>query len=279
MDLDVDHVTVAGRDLDVLTEAFADAGFPTEYGGSHSNGVTHMAAVGFRDGSYLELVSTMDPDATSPWWHDPIRGDGGPCAWAVGVGDVATASRTLRERGVAVDVPHEYERERPDGTLVEWELSFLEEGDPGSTLPFLISDRTPRERRATPTGDLAASPIRGVDTVVLAVEDLEATVDRFRTAFHLDSPERGRLPPLDADVASFPGTPVALAEPRGDGWLADRLDRFGSRPAAYLLRVDGGAESTLDVEAGSSIAERDFGWLSLTEPVGRPYLGVVESDR
>ncbi|QLG29038.1 VOC family protein [Halorarum halophilum] len=279
MDLDIDHVTVAGRDLDALIEAFTDAGFPAEYGGSHSNGVTHMAVVGFRDGTYLELVSTIDPDAASPWWHDPIHGDGGPCAWAVQVEDIATASGTFRERGVAVDGPHEYERERPDGTLVEWELSFLEEGDPGSTLPFLIADRTPRERRVTPTGDLATSPIRGVDTVVLAVADLEAAVDRVRTAFRLDGPERGRLHSLDADVASFPGTPVALAEPRDEGWLADRLDRFGPRPAAYLLGVEGGIESTLDVEAGDSIAGRDFGWLSPTAPVGRPYLGVIGADR
>lgn len=279
MNLSIDHVTVAGRDLNALMAAFADAGLSEVYGGSHSNGVTHMAVVGFRDGSYVELISTLEPNAESPWWHDPIHANGGPCAWAIDVDDIDAASTTLRERGVAVDGPHEYERERPDGTLVKWELSFLGDGDPGATLPFLISDRTPRERRVRPTDALAESPIIGVDTVILAVRDLESVLGRFETAFDLEGPERGRFRSFDAKLATFSDVPVALAEPRGDGWLAARIDRFGGQPVAYLLRVDGDDHSALDVETRDSIAGRDVKWLSLTEPVGRPYLGVVDARR
>ncbi|MFC7166091.1 VOC family protein [Halospeciosus flavus] len=136
MDLTIDHVTVAGRNLDALSTAFSDGELPAEYGGTHSNGATHMSIVGFRDGSYIELVSTVDLSTPSPWWHDPIYGDGGPCAWAIDVEDIDEASETLRDRGIAVEGPIDYERERADGTLVEWELSFLgDEADPGATLP------------------------------------------------------------------------------------------------------------------------------------------------
>ncbi|GAA0526038.1 Glyoxalase-like domain-containing protein [Halorubrum aquaticum] len=277
MDLRIDHVTVAGRDLDRLVDAFDEAGFPVEYGGRHSNGVTHMAIVGFRDGSYVELISTLEPDVESPWWDGPIREDGGPCAWAVDVDDIEAASADLRDRGVRVDGPAKYERTREDGTLVEWDLTYLGEGDPGSTLPFLISDRTPRERRVRPTGDLATSPIAGVDTVVLGVDDLDAAVERFGTAFDASDPTTGESAGLDADVASFPDLPVALAAPRGDGPLADRLAAFGPRPVAYLLGYEGDGPGFDDLESGS-IGGRPVEWGPVTHPVGRRYLGFVETD-
>lgn len=282
MDLRIDHVTVAGRDLDRLVDAFSEAGLPVEYGGRHSNGVTHMAIVGFRDGSYIELISTVEPGAESPWWDGPIRENGGPCAWAVRVDDIEAASADLRDRGVRVDGPSGYERTREDGTLVEWDLTYLGEGDPGSTLPFLISDRTPRERRVQPTGDLASSPITGVDTVVLGVADLDAAIGRFETAFDAADPTIGESDDLDAETASFPDLPVVLAEPRGDGLLTDRLAAFGPRPVAYLLGDEGrdNNDRILDVDdrTPGSIGDREVEWLSLSRPVGRPYIGIVDAD-
>ncbi|OYR57168.1 VOC family protein [Halorubrum halodurans] len=277
MDLRIDHVTVAGRDLDRLVDAFAAAGFPVEYGGRHSNGVTHMAIVGFRDGSYLELISTRRPDADSPWWDGPIHGNGGPCAWAVDVADVEAASADLRDRGVHVDGPSGYQRTREDGALVEWDLTYLGDGDPGATLPFLISDRTPRERRVRPTGDLDSSPIVGVDTVVLGVADLDAAVGTFETAFDADAPTLGESADLEADVATYPDLPIALAEPRGEGWLADRLAEFGPRPAAYLLGHEGDGPGFDDLESGS-VGDRPVEWAPVTHPAGRRYLGFVETD-
>lgn len=276
MELTVDHVTVAGRDLDVLSRAFADIGLPATYGGKHSNGATHMSIVGFPDGSYVELISTIESATQSPWWHEPIYGDGGPCAWAVAVDDIEMASERLRARGVSVDGPHTYEREQEDGTLIKWDLAFLGEGNPGATLPFYICDRTPRKLRVESTGD--PSPVIGVDTVVLGVSELDATIKQFEAAFSLDSPKRGSLDHLDADVAVFPNAPVALARPRNDSWLADRLDRFGPLPAAYLLRIESGSKSAFDT-VPDDLAGREVGWIPLTEPVGQRYLGVVETER
>ncbi|MDA4132707.1 MAG: hypothetical protein OK454_06230, partial [Thaumarchaeota archaeon] len=36
-------------------------------------------------------------------------------------------------------------------------------------------------------------------------------------------------------LASFSGTPVVLAVPSGTGWLAQRLERFGPSPCAFLI--------------------------------------------
>jgi len=87
MSLRVDHVTIAGSHLASLEQAFTGVGLKPAYGGPHSNGITHMDLLSFADGSYIELISTLEPGQTSPLWHAHIAGDGGPCAWAVGVDD------------------------------------------------------------------------------------------------------------------------------------------------------------------------------------------------
>lgn len=276
MNLQIDHVTIAGQDLDRLADAFSEAGFEVDYGGRHSNEITHMSLIGFEDGSYIELVSTIEPEMDSPWWNGPIHGDGGSCAWAIAVDDIDAATETLRNRGVQTDGPSAYQRVREDGTVVEWDLTFLGEGDPGSSLPFLISDRTPRERRVQPTGDAMSSSVVGVDTVVLGVPDLDEAVQRFVTAFELDEPTRGELAGLHADVAAFPDQPVALARPRGQGWFADRLDEFGPLPVAYLLGREDDTDSRFDDLTADSLGDRKIEWLPVTEPVGYRYLGLVE---
>lgn len=279
MELRIDHVTVAASGLEPLVDAFEAAGLGTAYGGTHSNGVTHMSLLGFRDGSYVELVSTVEPGADSPWWDAPIRRDGGPCAWAIGVEDIDAATATLERRGVGVEGPSAYRRVTEDGTVVEWDLTFLGDGDPGSTLPFLISDRTPRERRASPTGEMASSPIVGVDTVVVGVADIDAAASRFETAFGLAEPTQGELvgptPDAAVDAAVFEDAPVALAQPRDSGALADRIDSFGPLPFAYVLGCEALEGSFEDLAAGS-LAGRPVGWLPVSAPVGYRYLGLAE---
>lgn len=47
----VDHASVRGRDLAAMRKVFADAGLAPDYGGPHASGITHMALLGFEDGS------------------------------------------------------------------------------------------------------------------------------------------------------------------------------------------------------------------------------------
>ncbi len=51
MKLTVDHVTLGASRLEALANAFAAAGLAADYGGLHSNGITHMSQVAFDDGS------------------------------------------------------------------------------------------------------------------------------------------------------------------------------------------------------------------------------------
>lgn len=57
MDLHVDYVVFGGTDLDALADRFERLDLPTEYGGEHADGTTHMRVLAFADGSYLECIA------------------------------------------------------------------------------------------------------------------------------------------------------------------------------------------------------------------------------
>src|SRR5712692_527815 len=105
-DLTIDHVTVAGARLKDLQSALSSVGIRSDYGGPHGNRATEMAIVSFPDGSYLELIAIeADPDPKMVElhpWAKLMRANAGPCAWAVRTGDLASASKRLKEAGVPV---------------------------------------------------------------------------------------------------------------------------------------------------------------------------------
>jgi len=278
MDLRIDHVTVAGDRLGELEAEFRSVGLPPEYGGEHSSGATHMSLFGFDDGTYVELISATERARRTGrddyWWADRIRGNAGPAAWAVRSTDVERDAERLEAAGVPVDGPRSYEREREDGVTVEWDLAFPGTGEPGSLLPFLIADRTPRRYRVTPTEGVADGPVRGVETVVVGVPDLDDATETLRDAFGLGRPAEYRETAFGARLAAFPDAPVALATPLDDSWLASRLDRFGVSPCAFLLRTENldDACEALAVSERARLADRPVGWLDL----GESRIGVVE---
>lgn len=239
MRVTIDHVTIAGSRLDQLERAFRAVGLTPDYGGAHSNGVTHMDVLGFDDGSYIELISTISPGQSSSLWDAFIVGDGGPCAWAVGTDDIRGEAARVSGLGVPVQGPMPLNRTRPDGALVEWELAFLGDGAPGATLPFLIQDKTPRDWRIQPSPGVAGSGLRAVFGVVLAVPDSESATDLFRRVYGWGEPAHGASDLLGGRLSIFEGTPVTLAEPNdANSWLALRLERFGPAPCAILLASD-----------------------------------------
>jgi len=275
--LRIDHVTIAGPDLTALETSLAGTGLRFAYGGPHSNGVTHMSLVSFEDGSYLELISTLDPRLEAPLWPVHIANGGGPCAWAVRVDDVASESERLTSLGIDVRGPVPMHRRLPDGRVAEWDLAFVGEGNPGATFPFLIGDRTPRGIRVPrPEAHLETATISGIETVVLAVANLDRTVDLFRRAYGLDAARLGESDLLDARVAAFDDAPVAIAAAER-GWLAERLERFGPSPCAFLIGSTAIAESAhaLDLPPPEPWMGKSTTWFDPTRVDGMR-LGLVE---
>jgi hypothetical protein len=236
MKLRIDHVTIAGSRLETLQRAFADARLTTDYGGPHSNNITHMALLGFDDGSYIELISTLEPGQHSPWWDAHIRDDGGPCAWALEVNDVAAETRRVAGLGIAVIGPTHYTRERPDGIRIEWDLAILGDQGMGALLPFIIKDRTPRKLRVSPSASVARTALMGVALVIIAVPEIEPASELFQRVYDLPAPAVNEWREFGARFAHFKEQPLALAAPLDTGsWLRDRLDNFGPSPCAYLI--------------------------------------------
>jgi hypothetical protein len=245
MELQIDHVTIAGSDLKTLERAFTNLDLKPEYGGPHSNGITHMALLGFDDGSYVELISTLEPGQRAPTWGEAISGSAGPCAWAVGASDIQGDAARITGAGIPVRGPNAMNRQRPDGVLVEWDLAYLGSLQPGALLPFIIQDRTPREWRVKPTPGLAEKGLIGVESVILGAQDLGAAASLFQRAFGWPDPLIQDDPGFGARLAHFPNTPVILATPLDQNWLTTRLVRFGEMPCAFLIR-------TPDLEAVSN---------------------------
>jgi hypothetical protein len=239
-DLTIDHVTVAGTDLQQMQSRLAALGIPSEFGGSHSNGATQMAITSFPDGSYLELIAPQaNPDQkalTAHYWSKQMLGNAGPAAWAVRASDLATEAGRLRSAGIAVTSPSRSGRKRPDGTVLDWETAQVGAEPNGTFFPFLIHDFTPRDARAFPKGQPSTKDFAGVKLVVIAVRDLKASMARYRQAFGLPAPVEEQDASFGSRLARFTGTPVVLAASVNPGsWLAERIDRFGEGPCAFVL--------------------------------------------
>lgn len=235
--LNIDHVSICGSNLETMQQAFAAAGLTTDYGGPHATGGTHMSLLGFPDGSYIELIAPQaGVQGDGNGWGKLMADNAGPCAWAVEPKDISDEVARLKSVGMAVEGPTLGKRKKPDGMEIEWDTAKVGTGTPGSTLPFLIQDRTPREWRVTVSKSVDGSGLSGVEVAVVAVNDVNSAIALFRKAYGWSAPLREDHGDFDAKLAYFPGEPVILAGPAGGrSWLADRLQKDGEGPVAYLL--------------------------------------------
>lgn len=239
MQLIIDHVTIAAATLEQLVEPFTQIGLAPHYGGKHSNGITHMSLLGFADGTYLELISSLDLNQRSPWWHEHIINNGGFCAWAVISDDITGESARINALGVPVDGPRYFNRARPDGLLVEWDLAFPGAQPIGAKLPFLINDRTPRHYRVKPSQSTIDAALTGINKIILAVNNLADSIELFQQVYQWSQPSIDIDNEFGAQIADFIDTPVLLAAPLSNkdnhSWLYQRLQRFGESPCGCLL--------------------------------------------
>jgi hypothetical protein len=247
--LEIDHVTVAGRNLAALRQALASIGIAAEYGGPHSNHATEMALASFADGSYLELIALQpnaDPAAVAAHtWRGFLEHDAGPCAWALRVNNLAAETTRLAAAGISTAPPSRSGRRRPDGVRLDWETAQAGPGANGTFFPFMIRDLTPRNLRAFPNGKPTTNEFTGIAKVILAVKDLDRATGQYRRAYALPAPRVTTDAAFGARLASFEGAPIILAAPATpDNWLARRLERFGEAPCAFVLNKTGGDKIT-----------------------------------
>lgn len=281
--LEIDHVPFAWRDLSTVSTALAESGLTPEYGGQHDNGSTHMALVGFPDGSYLELIaerSDINPaDSEHTFWPAYIRSNAGPAAWFARSSAIRDDCRRLLDAGVPIDGPRYGSRMREDGTLIEWDWARFGTAATRQLLPYLIADRTPRSDRVSTTPGVDDLPLSGINQVVLGVSDIEERIALFTDLFGFPVPNRTAVPKFGT-VASFPGQPVALATPtdsvQSTDWLSKRLKEYPDGPCAVLLDTDdlAAADQQLLLREQQQWAEGKVAFFD--NDLLSPHLGVLD---
>src|SRR5260370_22409433 len=233
--LELDHVSICGSNLDAHRQALADVGMTPDLGGPHGNGVTQMASMGFDDASYIELIAPIKPGVTAgSGWAKFMAEDAVTCAWAVGTNVLLQEVDRLKKAVIPGKGPERGSRKRPDGMSIEWMTADVGAGTPGSTLPFIIEDQTPRVWRVQTSASVKGAPVSGVENVVLVVNNLDASIAMFRKAYGWADPITETQKDF-GKLAYFPGEPVILAAPFNGGWLSDRLGKVGESPVALPL--------------------------------------------
>jgi hypothetical protein len=232
-----------------LREDLLAAGIPTEYGGVHSNGITHMALAAFRDGSYLELVSPLLPTGRVALWSDYLLPQSGGTAWTAASADIEAEFRIARDRDIPSKGPVTIRREKPNGEQGVWQLGYYGDKQPGGTLPFLIQDHTPRSVRVIP-GLETGRTLAGWTAIVLAVHEPAAAAGEFMRLYGWGQPE------VSEGLVHFPGTPVYLASPE------EHLRRFGESPCAVVLGMLD-EDNLFHTTSPSQLASKTIRWLDL----------------
>ena len=240
MSLTLDHLVIAVADLDAAFADYSRLGFTVIRGGEHQNGVTHNVLVVLEDGAYLELIAFKKPEPGNRWSDVYHRAGEGFLDHALLPGDIDADVRAAQARGLDIADPVAGGRFRPDGARLDWKTARA----PGSDVPFLCGDVTPRSLRVQ-EGDVRRhdNGITGVASVTVAVRNIEASRARYAAllgagadapiveAEILGSPARAATLPLG------PRTTVTLASPAGtDGALAEALVRRGEGPVAAVFR-------------------------------------------
>lgn len=245
MTLALDHIVIAVADLDAAHADYTKLGFTVIRGGEHANGITHNVLVVFQDGAYLELIAWKRPDPGMRW-SDVYQSAGeGFVDYALLPDDIAAVVSGAQSRGLDMEDPQPGGRNRPDGERLEWKTAR----SPGSDVPFLCGDVTPRRLRVQ-EGDVRHHPngVVGVAEITIAVRDLAASLTRNAA---LIGPGSGAVE--NADVGGAPariailrlgnGTRVTLASPTvSDGALAASLAVRGQGPFAVTFKGTGAAD-------------------------------------
>ena len=134
----LDHIMYAVPDLEnSMAEIASITGIVPSNGGVHPGNGTRNALLGLSDSSYLEIIGPDKKQNLENTLGELLvsKNTSGIRAWAVAVSDLALVADVAQDLGFRVRERKEMSRKTPEGSLLEWELLFL---DGGPLLPFFI---------------------------------------------------------------------------------------------------------------------------------------------
>ena len=163
----IDHIVIAGPDLDALTATFSSLGFSVVGGGKHPIG-SYNNLIGLADGAYIELLSFYEDSPKHYWWDAVHARGGGLIDFCMQTDDIQGDYAIFQAQGVAMSPLVGLSRVRVDGYQLAWlnnEIYGIYQG----LIPFVIEDETPREERV-PKVTAHDNQVTGIDTITLATQ-------------------------------------------------------------------------------------------------------------
>lgn len=155
--MNVDHIVYGVSDLETgMTEIENLLGVRPVYGGRHPDFGTHNALLSLGPKTYLEIIAP-DPSLPAPD-HGVAFGISedqppGIVTWALRVDEIQAVAERATAAGVPIGAVNSGSREKPDGTVLSWQLSNPDAMPFEGAIPFLISwGDTPHPARTTPSG-------------------------------------------------------------------------------------------------------------------------------
>ena len=133
----LDHIMYAVPDLEnSMAEIASITGIVPLDGGVHPGNGTRNALLGLSNSSYLEIIGPDKKQNLENTLGEFLvsKNTSGIRAWAVAVSDLASVADVAQELGFRLRDRKEMSRKTPEGSLLEWELLFLED----AVLPFFI---------------------------------------------------------------------------------------------------------------------------------------------
>lgn len=253
----IDHVVILVDDLDRAVGQYEQLGFTVVPGGKHAR-FTHNALITFQDGSYLELIAFYEsPDASrgeGHRWYRHLSHGGGLIDFAVGTDDVKAVVADAAKRGLTYDGPHPGQRLRPDGQQLAWQ-SAMAGADESPALPFVIEDISDRGLRVPADASEHANGVRGIEALIIGVDDLDAAISGYQKLLGKDAPDGDGLKDVEGGEGVYfligPHR-VELAKASGSGALADQLAQRG----AGLFELQLLAPETADIDPAAASGAR-----------------------
>lgn len=137
----LDHVVLAGPDLDALVAEFTErTGIEPKLGGRHPGG-TRNYLVKLTDTAYLEIIGpdVLDPDVPLPkaFGIDTLTAPK-IAAWLVHPVDIEASIGAVRAVGYDPGTLGPLSRETPEGVVLKWRLTLNAPDNRGGLVPGLI---------------------------------------------------------------------------------------------------------------------------------------------
>ena len=249
--LGIDHIVIAGPDLDELTASFKALGFNVVDGGRHPIG-SYNRLIGLQDGAYIELLSFYEDNPQHYWWDAVHERGGGLIDFCMRTDDIRADYAVFQQEGVEMSKLVGLSRARFDGYQLSW-LNNEIYGQYQGLIPFIIEDETPREERV-PKEKKHDNGVIGIDTITLAARDL-GEARRIMSAALGSKGEPRRDEALKASGILFEVGPHRLEYLKPDD-ESSPLQEHGARnkPVPYRIRLKtGGANAAVESRAAAGV--------------------------